>query len=655
MVILSQNKSDKEFFIGMSKNEYYKYIKPIKKEPVYDMCMESNIDIEAQHRKEMKDIIVEFYNYPEIFEMYVVVNKDLSSAFIATATYPYSSMWNGYSPWQVFTPTKITDIKQISNIDFSDYYVYLGDRDITEFDGDCIVNAANTELRAGGGVCGAIFKKAGYKELQDECNFLAPIKTGEAVLTKGYNLKANFIIHTAGPIYRGPASAKYLKASYLNSLKLADEKGLKSIAFPSISTGIYGYPKEEAAKIALDVVLNYKPRNLKEVFLICFDKETLDIYRRNYLIILTPQPSVEDAIKGSLIGGAIGDALGGPIEFMSFRDIINKYGENGITSYELEDGLARITDDTQMTLFTANGILFGDTRGKLRGVQGEPSDYIYYMYLDWLVTQGVSKKKEKHSWLTDIPELNVRRAPGNTCLAALNSGIKGSIEEPLNNKSKGCGGVMRVAPLGMFYDFDDELMIHEGAEIAAITHSHSLGYIPAGMLADIIMNIVHRRNRKTLNEIINEALYNTVKVFKKEKHIGYFEDLIKKSYRLAHDSNVSDIDAIKQLGEGWVAEETLAIAIYCALRYQDDFDKAIIASVNHSGDSDSTGSVCGNIIGAWLGYENINSKWLEKLELKEVILEMAEDLISGCPMGEYSSYQDKKWLNKYVDISDRSD
>lgn len=288
MVILSQNKDNKEFFIGMSKKEYFKYIKPIRKEPFNDMCNEENIDREAQHWIEIKDIIVEFYNYPEIFEMYVVVKKNLSNAFIAVATYPYNPMWNAYSPWQVFTPTTITDITQISSIDFSDYYVYLGNRDITEFDGDCIVNAANTELRAGGGVCGAIFKKAGYKELQDECNSFAPIKTGEAVITKGYNLKAKYIIHTAGPIYSGPSSAKYLKASYLNSLKLADEKGLKSIAFPSISTGIYGYPKEEAAKIALDVVLNYKPKNLKEVILICFDKETLDIYRRNYSIKLTP-------------------------------------------------------------------------------------------------------------------------------------------------------------------------------------------------------------------------------------------------------------------------------------------------------------------------------------------------------------------------------
>ena len=93
-----------------------------------------------------------------------------------------------------------------------------------------------------------------------------------------------------------------------------------------------------------------------------------------------------------MIGGAIGDALGVPIEFISFHGIINKYRKNGITSHELEDGLTRITDDTQMTLFTANGILFGDTRGKHSGIQGTLSGYIKGMYLEWLVTQGILQK-----------------------------------------------------------------------------------------------------------------------------------------------------------------------------------------------------------------------------------------------------------------------
>ena len=156
--------------------------------------------------------------------------------------------------------------------------------DITESDCDAIVNAANKELRGGSGVCGAIFKKAGWDILQKECYEKGPIKTGEAIETKGYNLKAKYIIHAAGPIYFNYSkeeSKRLLSNSYLNSLKLADRLGLKSIAFPSISTGVYGYPVEEACKIALDVINNYKPESLELVEIVCFDKNTFDEYNKN--------------------------------------------------------------------------------------------------------------------------------------------------------------------------------------------------------------------------------------------------------------------------------------------------------------------------------------------------------------------------------------
>lgn len=116
---------------------------------------------------------------------------------------------------------------------------------------------------------------------------------------------------------------------------------------------------------------------------------------------------------------------------------------------------------------------------------------------------------------------------------------------------------------------------------------------------------------------------------------------------------MDDLDAIREIGQGWVAEETLAIAVYCALKYSNDFEKAIIASVNHSGDSDSTGSVTGNILGAYLGLSAIPQKYLDKLELKDVITEIADDLYNDCQMSEYGSYHDEKWVKKYMDFSYR--
>ena len=158
--------------------------------------------------------------------------------------------------------------------------VILGD--ITEMGTDAIVNAANTQLRWGSGVCGAIFNKAGGYKLQEECNKYTPIKTGEAIMTKGYDLKAKYIIHAAGPVYLGNGEdERLLECAYYNSLKLADDNNLKSIAFPSISTGVYGYPREEASIIAIKTVKEFKAKSLELVVFVCFDEYTYKLYLNN--------------------------------------------------------------------------------------------------------------------------------------------------------------------------------------------------------------------------------------------------------------------------------------------------------------------------------------------------------------------------------------
>jgi len=116
------------------------------------------------------------------------------------------------------------------------------------------------------------------------------------------------------------------------------------------------------------------------------------------------------------------------------------------------------------------------------------------------------------------------------------------------------------------------------------------------------------------------------------------------------ENDATDLANIHRIGEGWVAEETLGIAIYCALRYQNNFSAGVIAAVNHNGDSDSTGAVTGNILGALLGYEAIDAKWKTDLELHDVILEISDDLCHGCQMDEFSHYEDPDWTRKYIYI-----
>ena len=155
-------------------------------------------------------------------------------------------------------------------------------QDITKLKVDAIVNAANTDLAMGGGVCGAIFKAAGALELQAACDKLAPIKTGEAVITPGFGLRAKFIIHASGPVYsqrNKEQNEQLLRAAYTNSLKRAVENNCISIAFPLISSGIYGYPKDEALQVATSAIQDFLKDYDLEVTLVVFDKSSFAVSR----------------------------------------------------------------------------------------------------------------------------------------------------------------------------------------------------------------------------------------------------------------------------------------------------------------------------------------------------------------------------------------
>ncbi len=356
-----------------------------------------------------------------------------------------------------------------------------------------------------------------------------------------------------------------------------------------------------------------------------------------------------DKYKGCLIGGAVGDALGYPIEFTDDIQLFNKYGKNGVTEYILNNGVAEISDDTQMTLFTANGLLLCRFNNKSDNTNEQYLKYVSLCYRDWLKTQyreslNLDTDTATYSWLNRIPEINHSREPGRTCINSLLHKQLGSIANPLNY-SKGCGGVMRVAPVGLFFNNEYSLEKTDilGAEIAALTHGHELGYIPAAMLVHIVHLLAHTDGISML-EAVNDALKTISRLFCHSLHISELIDLINNAKLLALDANICEHDAITQLGQGWVAEETLAIAIYCSLKHENEFAKAIISSVNHSGDSDSTGSVTGNIVGAYLGASHIPKKYTQKLELKNIISEMAYDLCFS--LGNSSA--EKKLKEKYV-------
>lgn len=364
-----------------------------------------------------------------------------------------------------------------------------------------------------------------------------------------------------------------------------------------------------------------------------------------------------DKIRGSLIGGAAGDALGYAVEFLSESAIFARYGESGITEYRLQNGLGRISDDTQMTLFTANGLLLGTTRGCMRGIMGPYPSYVAHAYREWYKTQvqdfDHANQKFNYCWLMNVPELYDDRAPGTTCMSAIDNGCYGRIDKPANN-SKGCGGVMRVAPIGLYFgDCRTEQDVDQiGAEVAALTHGHEMGYIPAALLVHIVRHVSQRENAD-LKEAMMDGMAAMKTLFPEAVHLPAFLNLIRKAIDLSQ-SDMRDLDAIHALGQGWVGDEAMAIAIYCALKYEQDFDKALIAAVNHNGDSDSTGAITGNILGAHIGLSKIPKKYTEKLELGNIILEIADDLYYDCQINEHSEItepRDVAWEKKYVSVT----
>ena len=316
-----------------------------------------------------------------------------------------------------------------------------------------------------------------------------------------------------------------------------------------------------------------------------------------------------EAVRGCLLGGGVGDALGAPVEFMSKEAIRKKYGPSGVTSYvEFPDGTGSITDDTQMTLFTAEGLLRATVRMKERGICS-PKSVVHIACLRWLKTQGIDSEYDPEwidsGWLIKEKQLFKVRAPGMTCIHSLKSR---RVDEPLHNNSKGCGTVMRMAPVGLI--LPPEAAFEYGCQFSAITHGHPTGITAGGAFAMLTAFLLEGKSLPLALELT-------------EKHLQKLPEAAETLAALQKAESAADIS---ELGEGWVAEEALAIAVFCALRHTWDFKAGVLEAVNITGDSDSTGAIAGNLLGLLNGTGGIPRAWLENLQEYAIVSRMADDL-----------------------------
>ncbi|MBA8794429.1 ADP-ribosylglycohydrolase [Friedmanniella endophytica] len=365
--------------------------------------------------------------------------------------------------------------------------------------------------------------------------------------------------------------------------------------------------------------------------------------------------SYRSRVRGSLLGGAIGDALGGPVEFWDLPRIRAVCGPDGVRSYQpaTVDGVPGhgwITDDTQMTLFTVEGIIRASVRTD-RGL-GFTVAVLQHAYDRWLDTQQLDGPDgTRDGWLIGQRWLYSRRAPGTTCLQALETARDGhrSISpfgRPAVNGSKGCGGVMRSAPFGLVWPgagYPLDWTFDAAAEAAGFTHGHVTGRLASGALASLVGALVRGRS-------LAEAVEDTLGLL--ERRDGHQETSRAIVRAVEAARHPADAAVVESLGAGWIAEEALAVGLYAALAHPEPGEvlDALALAVTHSGDSDSTGSICGNLLGALHGETALPPELVFEVEGRGTILTLADDLCTEFTVGrelhgDYGPFT--RWTTRY--------
>lgn len=320
-----------------------------------------------------------------------------------------------------------------------------------------------------------------------------------------------------------------------------------------------------------------------------------------------------ERVRGSLLGGAVGDALGAGVELDGLAGIRAQHGPGGVTGMTRAYGvLGAITDDTQMTLFTAEGLL--------RGQRGDVTVELWRAYSRWLSTQGFDPGRDvgSRSGLVREPVLQAVRGPGNACLSGLQQPSMGTRAAPANPDSKGCGTVMRSAPFG-WLGGDANQAWELAIDGAVLTHGHPTARFAAAAMAVLVHALVGGQPLPVAVDDVCDRL--------DAAGPGADETLQALRAAVAADGPPTP-EAVEAVGAGWIAEEALAMAVFCALR-APDAPSALLAAVNHSGDSDSVGAICGNLVGAAHGVDALPTEWLTALEDRALLERAADEVVEA--------------------------
>jgi ADP-ribosylglycohydrolase len=324
---------------------------------------------------------------------------------------------------------------------------------------------------------------------------------------------------------------------------------------------------------------------------------------------------VVDRGAGCLLGGALGDSFGAPVQYLGWAEIQREHGQEGVLSPPRP---ALVTDDTQLTLFTADGYLRAWVHGKATG-EWEPVDAVWRSYKRWLVTQQSDGPEPGATGLIADERLFASRSPGLTCLRALAADEAPSPERP-HNESSGCNGVTRTAPAG--FAPSASIAYDLGCRFAALTHGGTGGWVSGGALALLVhlLAVRGRPLREAIDQVIGRVLRDD----------PYTANALNRAVVFADEHRELGGHAVRvdRLGSGWTGPEALAIAVHTVLLHPkpSQFVDAMRVAANHSGGSDATASLTGNVFGALHGTAALPRDWLSGLELVDVLDETGRDL-----------------------------
>lgn len=351
-----------------------------------------------------------------------------------------------------------------------------------------------------------------------------------------------------------------------------------------------------------------------------------------------------DKFEGAIMGSAIGDAFGYPLMKMDFDEICGTFEKKGAMELAIsrKTKTALFTEATQMSLFTADGILWAQNE-HMADENAAVANYVFYSYQMWLYMQTKTIAGPEYEWLFDkkqnpnISSLLKSKGLGRSrrlndsnidALLDAKDNNYGTLNKKVNDNTD-AGAVKRVVSVGLFYGKSPDMAFRMGCDIGAITHSHPDGYLPCGVYAAIVAELM---TDKSVDDAVNNAMALLAAYPNNENTYNMLQSAID----LAANEDVDPQDGVNELGDGFSAVSCLAIAVYSAIVHQTNYRFAIELSANHDGDSAACGAITGGILGVWYGRKKLPKQWIKKMQYQELLETVADVLFENSPYSRTS-------------------